>query len=191
MPHLVSPSFSAQFGHSIHILLNTANNQKFSSLKVEAIETIDCLISKCELSLTQDCLKSSPQDLIAYFLPGISINISKLISSDDKINRKVISSSLTLLSNTLIFVFKDLSIDPNSDSEKIDTKLVPNQCKDLESNQFFVIRDNQWLDNTCAKMSIIFEKINLEFDITPELKCQTIAGECLSSKFCLIVRHFL
>ena len=146
-------------GHSIHILLNIANNQKFSSLKVEAIETIDCLLNKCELSLTQDCLKSCPQDLIAYFLPGISINVSKLISSDDKLNRKVISSSLTLLSHTIVFVFKDLSIDPNIETDKMELNQVPNDCKDIENPNLFVIRDNKWLDNTCDKMSIIFEKI--------------------------------
>ena len=156
---MVSPSFSAQFGHSIHILLNTANNQRFSSLKVEAIETIDCLISKCELSLTQDCLKSCPRDLVAYFLPGISINVSKLIISDDKLNRKVISSSLNLLSNTIVFVFQDLSTDPTIESDNTNKKKVTNQCQDLENPNFFVIRDKKWSENTCDKMSIIFEKI--------------------------------
>ena len=162
LPQLVSPSFSAQFGHSIHILLNIANNQKYISLKVEAIETIDSLLSKCEDSLTQNCVKSCPQDLIAYFLPGISINISKLILSDDKLNRKVISSSLTLLSHSIVFVFKDISSDLNIESKNIVSKDLSNcqkSCEDLENPNFYVIRDNKWLDNTCDKLLIIFEKI--------------------------------
>ncbi|CAG2165651.1 unnamed protein product [Oppiella nova] len=156
---VVSPSFSAQFGHSIHILLSTANKQKYSLIKAEAIETIDCLIGKCELSLTQDTLKSCPQDLIAYFLPGISINISQVMSSDDKLNRRVISSSLTLLSNTIVFVLKSISCDADIESKRIDSKQVKDIPEEYERNGFHVIRDKKWLENTCDKLNIVFEKI--------------------------------
>jgi hypothetical protein len=153
---LISESFRPHLGHSIHILLNIALKEKYSLLKNESILTIICIINKCQLIKTEDnCLKTEPEDVIAYFLPGISINISKLISSDDKLNRQLINSCLTLLSNTIVFVFKTISIDSENESKIIDKQINSEEL----NNKFIVIRDINWLEKTCDKLIIIFKNI--------------------------------
>ena len=158
VPQLISPSFSPQFGHSIHTLLNATNNQKYTTLRVEAIETIDCLISKCELNISKDSSKSCFQDLIAYFLPGISIQLSKLITSDDKLNRKVIISALNLFSHIIVCVFKDIPMGCESVSENCNNKNCTKET-DNENPILYVIRDKNWLQTSCDKLLIIFDKI--------------------------------
>ncbi|XP_054166675.1 TELO2-interacting protein 1 homolog [Oppia nitens] len=161
LDQLISPQFSAQFGHSIHILLSVANKQKYSQIKAEAIETINCLISKCHQSLPKDD-NSKAQDLIAYFLPGISTNCTKLITSDDKLNRRVITSLLTLLSNTIVLVFKStpVSTDTNGvDDSKQLTNLSTGDPEECHRNGFIITRNRKWLESSCEKLNIVFDKI--------------------------------
>lgn len=141
-PNLISKEFRPQLGHSIKVLLDIAVNKKYYILKIEALKLIKMIIEKC---VSIENSEVNPSDVLSWYLPGLSISLSKIITNDDKTKKDVIFEVLSVFSKFLIVSCSDINT---------------NQNENLNQEEFLVNRDLNWLKMTCNKLNIIFKNMN-------------------------------
>lgn len=142
---LSKPSIYPIIGHSIHVFLNLGLKEKFKELKITSIVCLNCLIRKLDypLTLTPPREGFKPADILASFLPGISIAVMKIILSDDKLPQKLYIECLSTLESTI------KAILTHELSQEIQVK----------RPEFVVHRNKDWLQSSCSKLDVVFEKI--------------------------------
>ncbi|RWS10002.1 TELO2-interacting protein 1-like protein, partial [Dinothrombium tinctorium] len=174
--NVLSAEFRPILGHSISVLLNFAVYEKYKDLRKLALITFHTLIQKSISNSAWNGTSINPGDIFASFLPGISVNLTKILTNDDKVNRELIISSLRLFRVILTCTLCDTSGDI--------------QSKHCSNEQFIVFRDDEWFEKCSTKLvpairKIIFTLISHQaHEVRKELLifCKEILLNC-STKF--------
>lgn len=134
----------SMIGHSIHALLQTCVFEKYISLATDSVNTLNFLLKTLtKVDRVQiDLGEFEIGDFIAYFFPGISIGMMKILTRDDKLPQRLLISSL----DTLSFLFEStLSLSNILD-------------KDIE--EYHVLRrSEEWLRTCLEKLDIVFDRL--------------------------------
>lgn len=137
--NLINADFRSQLGHSIHVLLSFAISETYKQLQLESILMINDLILILDKEQSKTRIGSS---VLAWFLPGISVGVSKVLKNG-KTNRETTIHSLKLFGNLISSTLRVLA-------EELPESLAPNE-------PFVVSRNSKWAKETSEKLNILFE----------------------------------
>ncbi|XP_074598753.1 telo2 interacting protein 1 [Brevipalpus obovatus] len=134
----------AMIGHSIHALLQTCVFEKYISLSTDSVNTIHFLlktltkVDKVQIDLDE----FEVGDFLAYFFPGISIGMMKILTRDDKLPQKLLISAL----DTLSFL--------------LESTLNVSSVLDEDIEKYHLIkRSEEWLKICLEKLDIVFDRL--------------------------------
>ncbi|XP_015794674.1 TELO2-interacting protein 1 homolog [Tetranychus urticae] len=142
---LTKPALFPILGHSIHVLLNISLKEKYKELQMTSMACLNCLIKKIDCLERPNKVGPASADVLASFLPGISIAVMKIVLSDDKLPQKLYIDCLKTLETTI----KAILSKPLSQNSTFDGK----------RPAFVIERTKDWLQSSCSKLEIIFDKI--------------------------------
>ena len=167
-------------GHCISLLLDIAANEKAKHLANKAIKSIKkfVFILNTENSDSNGGLNKANEKLLstklASFLPGVSISLSKVISSSIKHGQTVVIAALEawvahiqIVMNNKFFPTDKLtgSIDEltNVMSKLVSSEENANesQSKEQKAERSLQVKmDKEWYSNTSAKLKILIERVS-------------------------------
>lgn len=94
--------FRKALGHAISVSLAISTRESSKSLQITAVKVLQLWCQRSEtLVMREESCRSRLSLLYRSFLPGISIAIMKLLTSDDKLPQALICTSLSVLSLTI------------------------------------------------------------------------------------------
>ncbi|KAI1309444.1 TELO2-interacting protein 1 -like protein [Halotydeus destructor] len=130
--------FRQAFGHSISVMLDLATNEPYKALKTMSMQALLCLLIRCEKLTSQS---EMPRDVMASFLPGISISTLRIVTSDDKLPQKLICVTLECLEKICCLCLKSLK-----------------ESKGQEKANLAQQRNGAWAEETSLKLTTAFKR---------------------------------
>lgn len=127
--------FLKALGHSISVFLSTALKEKSSSLKISSMKALEILLIRSHsLSETGKMTPESLSSIYWSYIPGTSLTVCKIITSDDKHPRGLLIALLSDLSLILTIIKSQKAISEASDSnnrmfnnvQAVINKIIPN-----------------------------------------------------------------
>ena len=120
--------FRKALGHSISVLLSVSAQQSSATVRITALKMLQVWLQRSDtLVLRHECSREEVANIYQNYLPGISVAIMKLLSSDDKLPHALICCSVSVLSLEISLSLSQEPVDENSSVKLRET------CDNLES----------------------------------------------------------
>jgi len=203
---LYRPKLLPSLGHAISLQLDVIQHEKSRELKIAALKCLK-LISFCEknadssVNENSDCssndleenekldmytnIHRSASDAMSSFLPGVSMALSKAITSDPMQGHVIITMAIDIWGAVVSMVMNDncLPDDMNDDDDimtaisslakmkandsasettpngDIDGDTIPSISECSKSNNLRVVKTKEWFKTTGLKLKVLFEKL--------------------------------
>ena len=143
-------------GHAVTLLLSLAEREMMKKIKILAIQ---CLMDfMLDGRIVSDAMLLNFGNVMASFLPGISMTLARVITGDVKQGSAVTCRAINCFARVLVLVFSDAQLDAvkkidNGDLES-NEKMINSKYRDLT-----VKRNNEWVKETVDKLKLLIDKI--------------------------------
>ena len=193
---LYSPRFLPALGHSVTLLLCIAESERSKSLKINAVTCLgkiafcgrEALSIKPEAVELLQAVRNSASQAFASFLPGISMSLCRVITSDSLQKHSVITAAFDTWGDVLVLVMNDefypkpvltntddlaskianLSVDGvntnESQLQQEQTTVSENGDVKNRAKSLVVHQDVLWFKKTAMNLKVLVEKSAMVVD---------------------------
>ncbi|XP_060119880.1 TELO2-interacting protein 1 homolog [Heteronotia binoei] len=155
---LYQPSGLPHLGFAVTLLLAVAEWERAKAVQISALRCLQALLLQCDCPERHETMDREEErrtgDLLASFLPGISIALSRVITGDVKQGHAVVVSATRVFSRALGAVMADEQL------AQIPVKREkPASGQGCRIEELLVHRDPDWAAGTAAKLSLLIRKV--------------------------------
>ncbi|ESO83680.1 hypothetical protein LOTGIDRAFT_169160 [Lottia gigantea] len=150
--HLYEPSSLPALGHAVSVLLKEAELERSRSLQIAALNCLDSIAQTHRKVCRSE--RRTLGDILASFLPGISMALTRVITGDSKQGHAVIVKSLETWSKITSLVMNNEGLqDDNNITVKTHSR-VNEKIKEL-----MIKRNIEWFESTTSKLVILLKEL--------------------------------
>ncbi|XP_010134941.1 PREDICTED: TELO2-interacting protein 1 homolog, partial [Buceros rhinoceros silvestris] len=153
---LYQPSTLPLLGFAVSLLLGLAEQERAKQIKISALECLQVLVLQCDCQEHRHLEEDEAQqcgDLLASFLPGLSITLSRVITGDIKQGHKPTVAAIRLFYLIVGSVMADAQLARIPESKE---KLPVEQSR---LSELMVHRGPDWRKSTAEKLSLLLRKM--------------------------------
>ncbi|NXU53564.1 TTI1 protein, partial [Turnix velox] len=164
---LYRPATLPLLGFTVSLLLGLAEQEKAKQVKISALKCLQVVVLQCDCQEHRHLDEDEAQqcgDVLASFLPGISITLSRVISGDIKQGHKPTVSAIRLFYLIVGLVMADAQL---SRVPKNKEKLPVEQSR---ISELMVHRGPDWSKSTAGKLSLLLQRIIEVSSVHPHWK---------------------
>ena len=186
---LYSPRFLPALGHCVTLLLSIAEQERSKALKLSSVKCLGTIafchtnaIVQSEAFELVNAVRTSSSEAFASFLPGISMSLCRVATSDSLQKHSVIATTLDTWGGILELVMNDEFYPHMADVDDIAIKIANLSATGVTGNQnnntakqdeklhaesngiidkvksLVVYRDKAWFEKTATNLKVLIDK---------------------------------